>query len=113
MSCTLAALLCFSGWHAPMIAMEAVSQVAIALDAAQTAQFNREGITERESDCIIGHHPRPANVALYFGGLSVGHLLATNLLRKVSPTAAYAFQGLTIGWEGGTVRANFEIGARF
>ena len=111
--CPVVAVFCFTAWQPHTVALEAIADALIATDAAQTAELTREGFQERESDCIIGHHPKPASVALYFGGLTLGHVLVTNALEKVAPRWADVWQGVTIGWEAGTVTANVRLGVRF
>lgn len=113
MTCTALALLCFHPWQPSTVALEAISQAFIAADAVQTAQLTREGFTEIESDCVIGHHPKPANTYLYFGALMAGHVLVTNLLTKIPGPWATIFQSFTIGWEGQTVVGNIRAGVRF
>ena len=112
MSCPLTAILCLAPWQPHTAALEAISQALIAVDAAQTARLAPEGFTERESDCVIGHYPKPTSVALYFGGLAIGHFLAENALEKVSPRWADVFEGVTVGWESATIAMNFRIGVR-
>jgi hypothetical protein len=111
--CSVWAILCLAHWPTQTVALETISQALIVMDAAQTAALVSEGYVERESDCILGHHPSAGSTAMYFGSLAVGHLLVTNALEKVSPKLTTAFQGLTIGWEGSTVALNVRLGVRF
>ena len=135
--CPTIALFCFAAWQPHTIALEAIADSLIVADAVQTAEIDNSGhlhqppymtgerdghpvivipeftYREVETDAIIGHHPKPASVALFFGGMTFGHVLLTNALDKTSPRWADAIDGLTIGWEGSTVAANVRLGIRW
>jgi hypothetical protein len=110
MSCSLLALLCFTAWQPHTVALEAIGDSLIAIDGLQTSHIAREGFVERESDFAIGRYPSSRSTAEYFGGLALAHVLITNALVKVG--LSDVFQGLTIGWEGSTVVANYRRGIR-
>jgi len=112
LNCPMMAFWCLAHWPLHTIALEAMSQALFAVDAVQTASMGN-GYYERETNCIIGHHPSRESVALFFAGAAVTHFLTENALEKVSPKLADAMEGLTIGWEGATVGWNVRIGMRF
>ena len=100
-------------WPLAVVALEASYQTVAVVDALQTAGISQNRY-EREIDFAIGHHPKPASVAEWFGGMALGHFAVTDgLLHWGKPWMPLAWESVTIGFEGETVAWNIHVGARF
>jgi len=105
--CSFLLLLC----AAAPVDLKVEDAAALALmgaDAYQTVSFP-PWRQERESDCIIGHHPSEASVVEYFAGAAVAHELAVSFAYRWHPWAARLIEAVTIGWEGETVAVNAGV----
>lgn len=100
-------------WPLDVIALETGYQSIAVVDALQTAAIPSDRY-EREIDFAIGHHPKPASVAEWFGGMALGHFVVTDGLERCGrPWMPLAWESITIGFEGETVAWNVHIGVKF
>lgn len=97
-------------WTNGDVAREAVYQTLHFTDMFQTLYIARNPDGWHEHNPILGKHPNPGAVYLYFIGASAAHLGVSHVLPK---PCREIWQYMTIGVEGTVVLKNFSIGAKW
>lgn len=96
-----------SFWNSETTARELCFLVTLYLDWQQTRTIAANPDQFRETNPILGSHPKRKEVDLYFGCCALGHALISYLL---PPNAAKVWQATWIGIQTDVVEANYDKG---
>lgn len=96
-------------WTKKDTAYQVTYSILHVIDWGQTLDISKSPNKWRETNPILGRHPKQSTVNLYFASTLVGHTVVSYLLPK---DWRRTWQMMWIGIEGAMVYKNFSIGLK-